>query len=72
MLLFLTALLTFLTDNIMIFVCVSLTECAILSVITCQWAFLIAVSLSASDAVLPDIAINNIKNKQTFFQMFCK
>ncbi len=48
----------------MIFVCVSFTECAILSAITCQRAFLIAVSSSAGDAVLPDIAINTNKIRQ--------
>ncbi len=33
-------------------------------VITGQWAFLITVSLSAGDAVLPDIAINTNKNQK--------
>ncbi len=71
MLLFLTALIMFLTDNIIMFFCLSLTECA-----TCPWAFLIAVSLSAGDAVLPDIAIktNKIrkinKNKPKYFKCF--
>ncbi len=59
MLLFLTAFITFLTDNI-IFFCVSLTECCILSAITYPWA-LITDSLSASNAVLPDIAIKTNK-----------
>ncbi len=59
MLLFLIALIMFLTDNMM-FLCVCFTRCGILSAITCLWAFLITVSLSA-DAVLPDIAMK--KNK---------
>ncbi len=53
--------------------CVSLTECGILSAITCPWAFLITVSLSAGDAVLQDIAIKNeneIKITQNYFKYF--
>ncbi len=43
----------------MIFLGVSLTECAILSVIICPLAFFIL-----SDAVLPDIPIKTNKNQQ--------
>ncbi len=69
---FWTALITYLTDNIMIclfFVC--LIECRILSAITRLWAFLITVSLSAGNALLPDIAIKklNKKNKSELFQI---
>ncbi len=76
MLLFLTALIMFLTDNIIMFFCISLPECAILSVKTCPWAFLFAISLSAGDAVLPDIAIKTNKiqkintNKLKYFNFF--
>ncbi len=74
MLLFLVAFITFLTDNIMMCLCL-LIECAILSAITCLWAFSIIVSLSAADAVLPDIAIKNKykpKNKLKLVKIFYK
>ncbi len=53
----------FLTDNIMIFFAFAfLNEYGILSAITCPWVFLITVSLSANDEVLPDIAMKTNKN----------
>lgn len=45
----------------MFYIC--LTECGILSAITCQWAFWL-LSVSASDALSPDTAIKTNKNRE--------
>ncbi len=45
--------------HIILAFCIFLTECGILSAITCPWAFLITVN--AGDAVLPDISIKDEK-----------
>ncbi len=61
---FLTALITSLKDNIMIFflyIYIYIFAFALLNAKTCPWAVLITASLSAG-SVLPDIAIKTNKN----------